>query len=94
MRLLFLKELFEGGLLVAATVEPSLDVEGGWLLKVAKKGGEVEPVTLAAKADQVKIYNRVTAAMMDAHRIGFRTVSVLLPDDFERGDSPRPGAMK
>lgn len=91
MRLLFLKELYEGGLLIAATVEPSLDVEGGWLLNVAKQGGEVVSVTLAAKADQVKVYNRVTAAMMDARRIGFRVVSVQLPDHFERGDRPAPG---
>ncbi|EOD5601375.1 hypothetical protein ACJYGZ_006656 [Pseudomonas aeruginosa] len=81
MRLAFLKELFDGGLLVGATVEPA---EGdGWLLKVTKQSGEVVAVTLAAQTSQVKVYNRVNAAMMDAWRIGFRSVAVTLPDDFE-----------
>jgi hypothetical protein len=40
-------------------------------------------VTLAAQNSQVKTYNRVNAAMMDAYRIGFRTVAVSLPEDFE-----------
>ncbi len=81
MRLAFLKELFDSGVLASAAVEPADGA--GWLLKVTKQSGEVVAVTLAAQSSQVKTYNRVNAAMMDAYRIGFRTVAVSLPEDFE-----------
>lgn len=92
MRLAFLKQLFEGGLLIQAEIDAA--PEDGWQLRVTKLGGEALNVTLAAKADQVKTYNRLNAAMMDAYRIGFRAVTVRLPQDYQRSDGPREGPAR
>lgn len=91
MRLKMLKELFSAGVLNGATVEPnspnSPDL-GSWKLIVHKVNGESVAVTVAAKADD-KVYIRLNAALMDAHRLGFRNVAISLPEDFVREDKQR-----
>ncbi|HDZ55293.1 hypothetical protein LCGC14_0393380 [marine sediment metagenome] len=93
MRLAFLKQLFEGGLLAQAEINTAPE-DGRWQLRVIKQGGEALEVTLAAKMGQVKSYNRLNAAMMDAYRIGFRAVTVRLPHDYQRSDGPREGPVR
>ncbi|MDU8539836.1 hypothetical protein RYA94_23170 [Pseudomonas syringae pv. actinidiae] len=78
-----LKELFSAGVLSGATVEPNCPDLGSWKLIVHKVNGETLSVTVAANSDE-KVYVRLNAALMDAHRVGFRNVSVSLPPDFVR----------
>ncbi|EKT4531974.1 hypothetical protein QEM33_004621 [Pseudomonas putida] len=92
MRLLVLKELFASGVLAKAHVEPAPD--DGWVLRVTKCEGEVLTVTLAAEAGEPKRYARQTAALMDAHRIGFRDVTIKLPEEFVREDGAKLGQTR
>ena len=93
MRLKMLKELFSAGVLSGATVEPNCPDLGSWKLIVHKVNGESVAVTIAAKQED-KVYVRLNAALMDAHRLGFRNVAVNLPDDFVREDSQRSGQLR
>lgn len=93
MRLKMLKELFSAGVLRGATVIPSGNDLSAWKLMVHKLSGESVAVTVAAKAED-KIYIRLNAALMDAHRLGFRDVTVQLPEEFEREDSQRTGPLR
>lgn len=92
MRLLMLKQLFSAGVLEFATVEPSTDNPRGWVLYVTKKDGERVAVTVAANVAQTKQYVRQSAALMDAHRIGFRDVLIRLPEAFSREDGAKLGS--
>ena len=91
MRLLLLKEFFRAGVLVEAYVEQGSSPAGSWNLVLTKQDGETVRVTTAARPDQAKAYVRLNAALMDAHRVGFRSVSVRLPEEFEREDAARTG---
>lgn len=93
MRLKMLKELFSAGVLRGATVIPSGNNLSAWKLMVHKLSGESVAVTVAAKPED-KIYIRLNAALMDAHRLGFRDVAVQLPEEFEREDSQRTGPLR
>lgn len=93
MRLKMLKELFSAGVLSGATVVPNGQDQGSWKLMVHRLNGESVAVTVAAKPED-KIYIRLNAALMDAHRLGFRDVAVQLPDEFEREDSQRTGHLR
>lgn len=94
MRLLVLKELFGAGVLDRASVEPAPGVPGEWVLYVTKKDGETLAVTHAANVAQIKQYVRQTAALMDAHRIGFRNVNICLPEEFTREDGAKLGQKR
>lgn len=94
MRLLMLKQLFSAGVLDRAFVEPSPESPGEWVLSVTKKDGERVAVTHAANVSQIKQYVRQTAALMDAHRIGFRDVVIRLPDAFVREDGAKLGKKR
>lgn len=91
MRLKMLKELFSAGVLTGVTVEPFCADAQSWKLKVHKVNGESAVVTVAAKSE-VKVYIRLNAALMDAHRLGFRDISISLPEDFKHEDSQRSHA--
>ncbi|WAH62205.1 hypothetical protein LZ023_40725 (plasmid) [Pseudomonas silvicola] len=91
MRLRTLKDLFTEGVLTGATVEQCCD--GGWTLIVTKQSGDQVAVTLAAEGAK-KVYVRLNAALMDAHRIGFRSIEIRLPQEFEREDAPRSGTLR
>ena len=93
MRLKMLKELFSEGVLSRATVVPNGQEQGSWKLIIHKVSGESVAVTVAAKPED-KVYIRLNAALMDAHRLGFRAVAVELPDEFEREDSQRTGPLR
>lgn len=93
MRLKMLKELFSAGVLSGATVVPNGQDQGSWKLIVQKLNGESIAVTVAAKQED-KIYIRLNAAVMDAHRLGFRDVGIQLPEVFEREDSQRSGHFR
>lgn len=94
MRLKMLKELFSAGVLSGATVVPIGQDQGSWKLMVQKLNGESIAVTVAAKQHEEKIYIRLNAAVMDAHRLGFRDVVIQLPEVFEREDSQRIGQIR
>ncbi|MGN9404644.1 hypothetical protein ACTMQQ_28365 [Pseudomonas syringae pv. aptata] len=84
MRLQILKRLFQEGIPMTASVITDPDTPGNWLLCITKtRTGDHELVTVAEKSDQVKRYVRYGAAVMDAHRIGFRELTIAMPDDME-----------
>lgn len=91
MRLKMLKELFSAGVLSGATIEQYCPDQGSWKLIIHKVNGESVTVTVAAKTE-VKVYIRLNAAIMDAHRLGFRNVQLSLPENFEHEDTQRSRA--
>lgn len=94
MRLLLLKQLASAGVVASVAVEPAPDAPGQWVLNVIKTDGETITVSIAGDGSRVKHYVRLTAALMDAHRLGVREVVIRLPEDFELNYGVRNAAKK
>lgn len=94
MRLLLLKQLASAGVVASVVVEPAPDAPEQWVLNVIKTDGEVISVSIAGDGSRVKQYVRLTAALMDAHRLGVREVITRLPEDFVLNCGARNAAKK
>lgn len=68
---------FEGGLLTACEIHPA-PMEAGFILELRHRDGGMEPLTVAREARN-KVYRTADAAIKDAGVIGFRTVTVYIP---------------
>ncbi|AZG89405.1 hypothetical protein GIV96_25525 [Pseudomonas syringae] len=86
MRLKMLKELYSAGVLSHATVEPTDSDGQTWKLVLHKTNSDCLSVSIAKRPED-KVYLRLNAALMDAHRVGFRNVEIRLPADFLHEDS-------
>jgi hypothetical protein len=93
VRLLLLKQLASAGVVASVAVEPAPNAPGQWVLNVIKTDGETITVSIAGDG-RVKHYVRLTAALMDAHRLGVREVVTRLPEDFELNYGARSAARK
>jgi hypothetical protein len=74
-----LKQLFRIGALNAVSVAPAPLEPGRWVLGVETKHGLHERITIANTKTEKK-FKGVSAALEDARRIGFRQVTVALPN--------------
>lgn len=67
---------FDAGNLLAAEVHPA-PMEPGYIIQLRHRQGGVEPMSVA-RSPRVKVYRTADAALSDARKIGFQTVTVYL----------------
>lgn len=77
MDLTLSKKLFEEGVLLSASVIPAPYHNEKWLLMLNKVSGGQEVITISRTKNK-KIYKRYTAAIKDAHMLGFNEVKIVL----------------
>tara|TARA_B110000211_G_C13873962_1_gene462117 strand:+ start:165 stop:491 length:327 start_codon:yes stop_codon:yes gene_type:complete len=74
-----LRQLFQEGLLLSASVVPAPMEHDRWLLVFEKANGNQERIT-KARSNIEKVYKRINGALVDAQEIGFKRVSVEFND--------------
>lgn len=70
------QELFKAGDLLKATIEP-VPMSAGFSLVLLRANGERVSIT-RTKSKDIKIYKKENGALIDAKKIGFKEVSILL----------------
>ncbi len=79
MEMRMLRQLFQEGLLLSASVVPAPTEHDRWVLVFEKANGDRERIT-KARTNIDKVYKRINGALIDAHKIGFKRVSVEFND--------------
>lgn len=76
MNLAITQELFKAGDLIKARIEP-VPMSNGYTLVFTRADGSNVSLT-RTKTRDIKIYKRENGAMVDAKKIGFQEISILL----------------
>ena len=77
MEIRLLKQLFQEGMLLSATIVPAPMEPDRWYLVFDKVSGGQERIT-KARSDIDKVYKRINGAIADAEEIGFQEVKIRL----------------
>ncbi|WP_293648031.1 plasmid replication protein RepB [Thiolapillus sp.] len=77
MEIRLLRQLFQEGILLSATIVPAPMEPDRWLLVFDKSSGGQERIT-KARSDIDKVYKRINGAIADAEEIGFQEVKIRL----------------
>ncbi len=77
MEIRLLRQLFQEGMLLSATIVPAPMEPDRWLLVFDKPSGGQERIT-KARSDIDKVYKRINGAIADAEEIGFQEVKIRL----------------
>ena len=70
-----LKSLFKEGALLTAKILPAPMMPGRYILVFGKANGREEQI-IKTRSDQKKVYKRLTGAVFDAQKIGFKKVEL------------------
>ena len=77
MEIRLLRQLFQEGMLLSATIVPAPMESDKWLLVFEKASGGQERIS-KARSDIDKVYKRINGAIADAEDIGFQEVKIRL----------------
>lgn len=77
MEIRVLRQLFQGGMLLSATIVPVSTEPNRWLMLFEKANGGQERIT-KARSNIDKVYKRINGAITDAKEIGFQEVKIRL----------------
>ncbi|MGP9680212.1 plasmid replication protein RepB [Halomonas sp. AOP27-A1-41] len=78
MEIKLLRQLFEEGVLLSASVAPAPMSEGKWVMTCNKANGATEHVT-RVRDNHVKHYRSLVGAIADAKHIGFQEIKLIIP---------------
>lgn len=77
MEIRLLRQLFQEGMLLSATIVPAPMESDKWLLVFEKANGGQERIS-KARSNIDKVYKRINGAIADAEDIGFQEVKIRL----------------
>lgn len=77
MEIRLLRQLFQEGMLLSATIVPAPMESDRWLLVFDKVSGGQERIS-KARSNVDKVYKRINGAIADAEDIGFQEVKIRL----------------
>lgn len=77
MEIRLLRQLFQEGMLLSATIVPAPMESDRWLLVFDKSSGGQERIS-KARSNIDKVYKRINGAIADAEDIGFQEVKIRL----------------